>query len=92
MGLYVNKPVVVNYGFGLNCTKTGSFVGSKGGFKVTEAPTSEPAYYREFAFGSKGFEKGFKRREPEMEKPVAPGEGTAWPTSSFLYEGLSEEE
>jgi len=92
VGLYVNKPVVVNYGFGLNCTKTGSFVGSKGGFKVTEAPTSEPAYYREFAFGSKGFKSGFKRREPEMEKPVAPGEGTAWPTSSFLYEGLSEEE
>ena len=92
VGLYGGMPVVVNYGFGLNCTKTGEFVGSKGGFKVTEAPTSEPAYYREFAFGSKGFKSGFKRREPEMEKPVAPGEGTAWPTSSFLYEGLSEEE
>ena len=64
VGLYMDKPVVVNYGFGLQCTKTGSFVGSKGSFKITEEQTSSPVFYKEFTFGPKGFEKNVVEKVP----------------------------
>jgi mRNA-degrading endonuclease RelE of RelBE toxin-antitoxin system len=90
VGLYANAPVIVNYGFGLNCTQTGTFLGSKGAFRVVESPTSSPRAYRKFEFTSKGLERDvvWKQRaakepaakQPKAEEPAAPGMHTAWPS------------
>ena len=82
VGLYANTPVIVNYGFGLNCTRTGTRLSSKGVFKAVVTPTSSPESYKEY------------RSKPNVarEEIVTSGQGTVWPTSSYYYEGMSEEE
>jgi len=54
VGFYADRPVIVNYGFGLLCRGTKTYHGVKGEIKAARNPNN-PSYYTKITFGPSGF-------------------------------------
>jgi len=54
VGFYADRPVIVNYGFGLLCRGTKTYHGVKGEIKAARNPNN-PSCYTKITFGPSGF-------------------------------------